>query len=77
MPASCYDEGGSEGSRRRSGLGSGDGVVLDNQPNPATIAGIARFRSPGNPRSRARPMRRDAIGRAGFDLRVVSDAMGS
>ena len=49
MPASCYDEGGSEGSRRRSGLGSGDGVVLDNQPNPATIAGIARFHSPGNP----------------------------
>ena len=49
MPASCYDEGGSEGSRRRSGLGSGNGVVLDNQPNPATIARIARFHSPGNP----------------------------
>ena len=64
MPASCYDEGESGGSRRRSGLGSGNGVVLDNQPNPATIAGIARFTAPAIP-DRARPVRRDAIGRAG------------
>jgi len=49
MPASCYDEGESGGSRRRSGLGSGNGVVLDNQPNPATIAGIARFTAPAIP----------------------------